>query len=289
MADIGEVLVPHRPVEAPGLAEGLDRLGRRVDRQDQHRRIARQPQHDEGEGDDEEDGEDGAQQAREAEIAAASGGDSQRSARRRDGRRRAGRRPAAAAPASRPRQRATASGQRGWKAQPDGTSTGLGGSPCSSSRARVLRRMRRDRRDQRLRIGMRRRRRTARSASPCSTMRPRYITATSWLTCRTTCEVVADEEIGDARAARCRSSSRLTTCAWIETSSAEIGSSHTSSSGSRISARASTMRWRWPPDSSCGIAIEVMRLQARPHPSSPSARLAPLGRCRRCRGSPAAP
>ena len=42
------------------------------------------------------------------------------------------------------------------------------------------------------------------------------------------------------------------TCAWIETSSAETGSSQTMSSGSTASARAMPMRWRWPPENSCG-------------------------------------
>jgi hypothetical protein len=61
--DIGEVLHPERPVEAPGGAECLDGFGRRIGRQDHHRRIARQVQDKEGEGDDEEDRQDGAQQA----------------------------------------------------------------------------------------------------------------------------------------------------------------------------------------------------------------------------------
>ena len=42
------------------------------------------------------------------------------------------------------------------------------------------------------------------------------------------------------------------TCAWIETSSAETGSSQTISFGSTASARAMPMRWRWPPENSCG-------------------------------------
>ena len=41
-------------------------------------------------------------------------------------------------------------------------------------------------------------------------------------------------------------------CAWIETSSAETGSSPTISSGFSASARAMPMRWRWPPENSCG-------------------------------------
>ncbi|MNC91774.1 hypothetical protein D3C83_80880 [compost metagenome] len=50
----------------------------------------------------------------------------------------------------------------------------------------------------------------------------------------------------------CRSSSRLMIWAWIETSSAETGSSHTMKDGRIASARAMPTRWRWPPESSCG-------------------------------------
>jgi hypothetical protein len=45
---------------------------------------------------------------------------------------------------------------------------------------------------------------------------------------------------------------RLITWAWIETSSAETGSSAISKLGSSASARAMPMRWRWPPENSCG-------------------------------------
>ena len=48
------------------------------------------------------------------------------------------------------------------------------------------------------------------------------------------------------------SASRFTTCACTETSSAEIGSSHTTNSGSRMRARAMPMRCRWPPENSWG-------------------------------------
>jgi hypothetical protein len=41
-------------------------------------------------------------------------------------------------------------------------------------------------------------------------------------------------------------------CAWIETSSAEIGSSQTMKSGEVASARAMPMRCRCPPENSCG-------------------------------------
>ena len=65
-------------------------------------------------------------------------------------------------------------------------------------------------------------------------------------------EIVRDEEVGEARARCCKSASRFSTWAWIETSSAETGSSATSSFGDSISARAMAMRWRWPPENMCG-------------------------------------
>ena len=46
--------------------------------------------------------------------------------------------------------------------------------------------------------------------------------------------------------------SRLITCDWIDTSSADSGSSATMNSGSTASARATPMRWRCPPENSCG-------------------------------------
>jgi hypothetical protein len=42
------------------------------------------------------------------------------------------------------------------------------------------------------------------------------------------------------------------TPAWIDTSSAATGSSSTISFGSRASARAIPMRWRWPPEKCYG-------------------------------------
>ena len=41
-------------------------------------------------------------------------------------------------------------------------------------------------------------------------------------------------------------------CAWIETSNADTGSSHTTSFGLSASALAMPMRWRWPPENSAG-------------------------------------
>ena len=57
-------------------------------------------------------------------------------------------------------------------------------------------------------------------------------------------------------------------CAWIETSSADTGSSSTMSFGSTASARAMPMRWRWPPENSCGKRLTCSG--ARPTRSSSS-------------------
>ena len=40
--------------------------------------------------------------------------------------------------------------------------------------------------------------------------------------------------------------------AWTDMSSAEVGSSSTTRRGFRTMARAIAMRWRWPPENSCG-------------------------------------
>ena len=64
----------------------------------------------------------------------------------------------------------------------------------------------------------------ARRALAISTMRPRYITAMRLLTWRTTARSCAMK--GRSSPSRsCSSWNRLTTCAWIDTSSAETGSS----------------------------------------------------------------
>ena len=82
-------------------------------------------------------------------------------------------------------------------------------------------------------------------------MRPAYITATrsavsaitpmSWVTSIT--------------AVPCSRQSRFSSamiCAWIETSSAVVGSSATIRRGSAHSASAITTRWRMPPENWCG-------------------------------------
>ena len=50
----------------------------------------------------------------------------------------------------------------------------------------------------------------------------------------------------------CRSLSRFRICACTETSSADTGSSQKISLGLTASARATPIRWRCPPENSCG-------------------------------------
>src|SRR4028118_2299994 len=45
---------------------------------------------------------------------------------------------------------------------------------------------------------------------------------------------------------------RFRICACTDTSRAEVGSSQTMKSALEASARAMAMRWRWPPENSCG-------------------------------------
>ena len=68
------------------------------------------------------------------------------------------------------------------------------------------------------------------SRSAISTILPRYMTATRSEMCRTTDRSCAMNTYVRPSSS-CRSSSRLTTCAWIDTSSAETGSSATISFG----------------------------------------------------------
>ena len=85
-------------------------------------------------------------------------------------------------------------------------------------------------REQRLRVRMAAPCGTGRRADAISTILPRYITATVSEMWRTTERSCAMNRY--ARPSRsCRSSSRFTTPAWIDTSSADTGSSSTSSAG----------------------------------------------------------
>ena len=109
----------------------------------------------------------------------------------------------------------------------------------------------RHRRQQRLRVRVRGSLVELRRPAPISTILPRYMTAAKSEMWRTTERSWAMNTY-DRPSSSCRSSSRFTTPAWIDTSSADTGSSSTSSSGSSASARAMPMRWRCPPENSCG-------------------------------------
>ena len=84
-----------------------------------------------------------------------------------------------------------------------------------------------------------------------STIRPAYITWT-----RSACPAITPMScVISITAAPCflhTDLSRLMICAWIETSSAVVGSSATMSLGSAASAKAMTTRWRMPPENWCG-------------------------------------
>ncbi|MNT72994.1 hypothetical protein D3C72_2116470 [compost metagenome] len=70
----------------------------------------------------------------------------------------------------------------------------------------------------------------------------------TWRTTERLCEM----KISVSPNSSLSSASRLRICAWIDTSSAETGSSQTISFGSVISARAMPMRCACPPENSCG-------------------------------------
>ena len=63
---------------------------------------------------------------------------------------------------------------------------------------------------------------------------------------------------------RCSRVKRLRICAWIETSSAETGSSAMISSAPMASARAMPTRWHWPPESWRAAPAGEFRRQADP-------------------------
>src|SRR5436190_12261444 len=89
------------------------------------------------------------------------------------------------------------------------------------------------------------------STDAFSTMRPAYITATSWASSATTPRSWVIRMIAVPVSSRSmRMSSRI--CAWMVTSSAVVGSSAISSRGRSASAIAIIARWRMPPERRCG-------------------------------------
>ena len=97
---------------------------------------------------------------------------------------------------------------------------------------------------------------------PISTILPRYITATWSRDVAHDREVVRDEHVRELTAAPAGPRAGSRTPAWIDTSSADTGSSSTTRSGSSASARAMPMRCRCPPENSCGNRFACSGLQA---------------------------
>src|SRR6185369_3104884 len=151
------------------------------------------------------------------------------------------------------RQTSIACGQRGWKRHPLGGRITLGTSPRSTWRGRSASAAgsATGTADSRACVYGCSGSRNSVSRSAISTMRPRYITATRWLMWRTTARSCATKRYDSCKRC-CSSISTLITCAWIDTSSADTGSSQITRLGSSASARAMAMRWRWPPENSCG-------------------------------------
>ena len=84
-----------------------------------------------------------------------------------------------------------------------------------------------------------------------STTSPPYITITRSATAATTPRLCVIRRTASPSRA-CRSASSASTCAWIVTSSAVVGSSAISTFGEQASAIAIMTRWRMPPENWCG-------------------------------------
>ena len=79
----------------------------------------------------------------------------------------------------------------------------------------------------------------------------------------------------------CRRRSQTRSSARTRASSAPNGSSSSSTFGSSASARASAMRWRWPPESCAGIAVcEALELHERRAARRRASRISSFGRLR---------
>ncbi len=107
------------------------------------------------------------------------------------------------------------------------------------------------------------------STGACSTARPPYITSTSCATRATTPRSCVIMTTASPRSSWIRaSSSRI--CACTVTSSAVVGSSAMSSSGSQASAMAIITRWRMPPENWCGYSPARRRGSGMPTSASAS-------------------
>ena len=90
------------------------------------------------------------------------------------------------------------------------------------------------------------------ATGPCSTISPFCHDADPVGDLAHDAEVVGDEQHRHAELRSAARSAASRICAWMVTSSAVVGSSAISRSGSLASAMAIITRWRWPPESWCG-------------------------------------
>ncbi|MOA15137.1 hypothetical protein D3C78_1352790 [compost metagenome] len=89
------------------------------------------------------------------------------------------------------------------------------------------------------------------AVGPLSTTLPPYITSIWSTFCETTARSW-EIRINAIWRSSTRSLIRSRICCCTVTSSAVVGSSAISRSGSQARAMAMVMRWRWPPENSCG-------------------------------------
>src|SRR5687768_11373441 len=92
---------------------------------------------------------------------------------------------------------------------------------------------------------------TTRSVGPRSAILPWYITSVSSAMYSTTPRLCVMKRYVSPSCSR-RSIKSWSSRAWTETSRALVTSSQTMNRGLGTSARAMPMRWRWPPENSCG-------------------------------------
>ena len=147
-----------------------------------------------------------------------------------------------------------------WNLHPGGGLVGDGISPSSFLRlAAIVRVQRRDRREQRLGVGVARVGKQVRGwggFDEAAQIHHRHMVADMG----DDAQVVADEQ-------ECQphlflnAFSRFSTSAWIDTSSAATLSSATMNFGPDTSARAIEMRCRCPPENACGKAAQVFQVQ----------------------------
>src|SRR5215470_6885387 len=97
-----------------------------------------------------------------------------------------------------------------------------------------------------------------RETGPDSTTRPAYITA-NWSHILATMPRLWVMKISARPCARCSSRKRFRYWAWIVRSRLVVGSSAIKSRGSQEMPMAPTMRWRMPPDISCGYCLSRVR------------------------------